>query len=76
MNFCLALLYGCTSTAIEKARGVEDEYNSLAAGVTTGVLFKSTGNLLDYRTLFFLFVRKFMSVVQLQEIDNKNVYVY
>lgn len=39
----VALLYGCTSTAIEKARGVEDEYNSIAAGVTTGVLFKSTG---------------------------------
>lgn len=36
-------MYGCTSTAIEKARGVEDEYNSIAAAVTTGVLFKSTG---------------------------------
>ncbi|XP_057308924.1 uncharacterized protein LOC130647178 [Hydractinia symbiolongicarpus] len=38
----VALMYGCTSTAIEKARGVEDEYNSIAAAVTTGVLFKST----------------------------------
>ena len=40
----LALMYGCTSTAIEKVRGVEDEYNSIAAAVTTGVLFKSTGD--------------------------------
>lgn len=39
----VALMYGCTSTAIEKVRGVEDEYNSVAAAVTTGVLFKSTG---------------------------------
>lgn len=38
----VALLYGCTNTAIEKVRGVEDEYNSMAAAVTTGVLFKST----------------------------------
>ena len=40
----LALMYGCTNTAIEKVRGVEDEYNSVAAAVTTGVLFKSTGD--------------------------------
>ena len=37
-------MYGCTSTAIEKVRGVEDEYNSIAAAVITGVLFKSTGD--------------------------------
>ena len=36
-------MYGCTSTAIEKVRGADDEYNSVAAAVTTGVLFKSTG---------------------------------
>jgi len=39
----VSLMYGCTNTAIEKVRGVEDEYNSIAAAVTTGVLFKSTG---------------------------------
>jgi len=45
-SYFQALLYGCTNTAIEKARGVEDEYNSIAAGITTGVLFKSTGLLI------------------------------
>jgi len=39
----VALMYGCTSTAIEKVRGVEDEYNSIAAAIASGVLFKSTG---------------------------------
>jgi len=39
----VALMYGCTNTAIEKVRGVEDDYNMAAAAVTTGVLFKSTG---------------------------------
>ena len=36
-------MYGCTSTAIEKVRGVDDDYNMAAAAVTTGMLFKSTG---------------------------------
>jgi len=38
-----ALMYGCTSTALEKIRGVDDDYNMAAAAVTTGMLFKSTG---------------------------------
>jgi len=38
----VALMYGCTNTAIEKLRGAEDEYNSVAAALTTGALFKST----------------------------------
>ena len=38
-----ALMYCSINTAIEKARGTEDMYNNVAAAVTTGALFKSTG---------------------------------
>lgn len=36
-------MYCSVNTAMEKARGTEDMYNSVAAAVTTGALFKSTG---------------------------------
>jgi len=39
----VALMYCSVNTAIEKARGTEDMYNSIAAAVTTGAVFKSTG---------------------------------
>lgn len=39
----IALMFGCTNTAIEKVRGVEDDYNTAAAAVITGMAFKSTG---------------------------------
>lgn len=39
----VALMYGLTTAALEKIRGVEDDYNMAAAAVTTGMLFKSTG---------------------------------
>ena len=42
-EFFTALMYCSVNTAIEKARGTEDMYNSVAAAVTTGALFKSTG---------------------------------
>lgn len=38
----VALMYCSVNTAMEKARGTEDMYNSVAAAVTTGALFKST----------------------------------
>ncbi|XP_029540666.1 mitochondrial import inner membrane translocase subunit Tim23-like [Oncorhynchus nerka] len=41
----VALLYSIFGVAIEKARGAEDDINTLAAGTLTGMLFKSTGGL-------------------------------
>lgn len=38
-----ALLYSIFGVAIEKARGAEDDINTMAAGTLTGMLFKSTG---------------------------------
>uniref|UniRef100_A0A4W5NB82 Translocase of inner mitochondrial membrane 23 homolog a (yeast) n=1 Tax=Hucho hucho TaxID=62062 RepID=A0A4W5NB82_9TELE len=40
-----ALLYSIFGVAIEKARGAEDDINTMAAGTLTGMLFKSTGGL-------------------------------
>uniref|UniRef100_A0A8K9UNJ6 Translocase of inner mitochondrial membrane 23 homolog a (yeast) n=1 Tax=Oncorhynchus mykiss TaxID=8022 RepID=A0A8K9UNJ6_ONCMY len=40
-----ALLYSIFGVAIEKARGAEDDINTLAAGTLTGMLFKSSGGL-------------------------------
>lgn len=37
----LALLYSVFGVAIEKARGAEDDINTMAAGTLTGMLFKS-----------------------------------
>lgn len=36
-----ALLYSVFGVAIEKARGAEDDINTVAAGTLTGMLFKS-----------------------------------
>eukprot|EP00112_Aurelia_sp_Birch-Aquarium-sp1_P024723 Seg795.6 transcript_id=Seg795.6/GoldUCD/mRNA.D3Y31 product="Mitochondrial import inner membrane translocase subunit Tim23" protein_id=Seg795.6/GoldUCD/D3Y31 len=41
----VALMYCSLNTGIEKVRGTEDMYNSVAAAVTTGALFKSTGGI-------------------------------
>ena len=43
--FCppAALLYSVFGVAIEKARGAEDDINTVAAGTLTGMLFKATG---------------------------------
>ncbi|XP_014013648.1 mitochondrial import inner membrane translocase subunit Tim23 [Salmo salar] len=41
----VALLYSVFGVAIEKARGAEDDINTVAAGTLTGMLFKSTGGL-------------------------------
>jgi len=38
----VALTYGLTKTVIEKTRGTEDNYNSVAAGGIAGLMFKST----------------------------------
>lgn len=38
-----ALLYSAFGVAIEKARGAEDDINTVAAGTLTGMLFKSGG---------------------------------
>uniref|UniRef100_A0A8C3AVA0 Mitochondrial import inner membrane translocase subunit TIM23 n=1 Tax=Cyclopterus lumpus TaxID=8103 RepID=A0A8C3AVA0_CYCLU len=39
----VALLYSVFGVAIEKARGAEDDVNTVAAGTLTGMLFKSGG---------------------------------
>uniref|UniRef100_A0A671Q058 Mitochondrial import inner membrane translocase subunit TIM23 n=2 Tax=Sinocyclocheilus anshuiensis TaxID=1608454 RepID=A0A671Q058_9TELE len=41
----VALLYSVFGVAIEKARGAEDDLNTVAAGTLTGMLFKSTAGL-------------------------------
>ncbi|KAL0984089.1 hypothetical protein UPYG_G00136950 [Umbra pygmaea] len=41
----VALLYSVFGVAIEKARGAEDDINTVAAGTLTGMLFKSTGGM-------------------------------
>ncbi|XP_037547099.1 mitochondrial import inner membrane translocase subunit Tim23 [Nematolebias whitei] len=41
----VALLYGVFGVAIEKARGAEDDLNTIAAGTLAGSLFKSSGGL-------------------------------
>nr|XP_009305093.1 mitochondrial import inner membrane translocase subunit Tim23 isoform X1 [Danio rerio] len=41
----VALLYSVFGVAIEKARGAEDDLNTVAAGTLTGMVFKSTGGL-------------------------------
>ncbi|XP_072292305.1 mitochondrial import inner membrane translocase subunit Tim23 [Eucyclogobius newberryi] len=41
----VALLYSVFGVAMEKARGAEDDVNTIAAGTMTGVLFKSAGGL-------------------------------
>lgn len=41
----VALLYSAFGVAIEKARGAEDDINTIAAGTLTGVLFKSASGL-------------------------------
>lgn len=38
-----ALLYSAFGVAIEKARGAEDDINTVAAGTLTGMVFKSAG---------------------------------
>lgn len=38
-----ALLYSVFGVVIEKARGAEDDINTVAAGTLTGMLFKSAG---------------------------------
>ena len=46
-------MYCSTNTLFEKVRGTEDEYNSVAAAVTTGVLFKSTGKIKNIQQISF-----------------------
>ncbi|CAK6969701.1 mitochondrial import inner membrane translocase subunit Tim23 [Scomber scombrus] len=41
----VALLYSVFGVAIEKARGAEDDINTVAAGTLTGMLFKSASGL-------------------------------
>uniref|UniRef100_A0A674MLX2 Mitochondrial import inner membrane translocase subunit TIM23 n=3 Tax=Takifugu TaxID=31032 RepID=A0A674MLX2_TAKRU len=41
----VALLYSAFGVAIEKARGAEDDINTVAAGTLTGMVFKSAGGL-------------------------------
>ncbi|XP_071400729.1 mitochondrial import inner membrane translocase subunit Tim23 [Centroberyx affinis] len=41
----VALLYSIFGVVIEKARGAEDDINTVAAGTLTGMLFKSTSGL-------------------------------
>ncbi|KAI1894453.1 hypothetical protein AGOR_G00115970 [Albula goreensis] len=41
----VALLYSVFGVVIEKARGAEDDLNTVAAGTLTGMLYKSTGGL-------------------------------
>ncbi|XP_066534937.1 mitochondrial import inner membrane translocase subunit Tim23 [Hoplias malabaricus] len=41
----LALLYSVFGVVIEKARGAEDDLNTVVAGTMTGVLYKSPGGL-------------------------------
>lgn len=41
----VALLYSVFGVAIEKARGAEDDINTVAAGTLTGMLFKSQSGL-------------------------------
>jgi len=41
----LALMYSLFGVAISKARGVDDEVNTVAAGTATGLLFKSAAGL-------------------------------
>ncbi|KAG9485262.1 hypothetical protein GDO78_008377 [Eleutherodactylus coqui] len=42
----LALLYSAFGVIIEKSRGAEDDLNTVAAGTMTGMLYKSTGDVL------------------------------
>ncbi|XP_062382481.1 mitochondrial import inner membrane translocase subunit Tim23 [Sardina pilchardus] len=41
----VALMYSVFGVAIEKARGAEDDINTMASGALTGMLFKSTSGL-------------------------------
>lgn len=41
-----ALLYSVFGVVIEKARGAEDDINTVAAGTLTGMLFKSASRCL------------------------------
>lgn len=41
----VALLYSVFGVAIEKARGAEDDLNTIAAGTLTGMMYKSTSGL-------------------------------
>ncbi|XP_026866196.2 mitochondrial import inner membrane translocase subunit Tim23 [Electrophorus electricus] len=41
----VALLYSVFGVVIEKARGAEDDINTIAAGTLTGMMFKSAGGL-------------------------------
>lgn len=43
-----ALLYSAFGVAIEKARGAEDDVNTVAAGTLTGMVFKSAGGSLRW----------------------------
>lgn len=43
-----ALLYSAFGVAIEKARGAEDDINTVVAGTITGMVFKSAGGSLLY----------------------------
>lgn len=50
----LALLYSVFGVAIEKARGAEDDLNTIVAGTMTGVLYKSPGRPFHgYISIFF-----------------------
>ncbi|CAF96143.1 unnamed protein product, partial [Tetraodon nigroviridis] len=44
-----ALLYSAFGVAIEKARGAEDDINTVAAGTLTGMVFKSAGAWIEGR---------------------------
>uniref|UniRef100_A0A673N826 Mitochondrial import inner membrane translocase subunit TIM23 n=1 Tax=Sinocyclocheilus rhinocerous TaxID=307959 RepID=A0A673N826_9TELE len=50
----LALLYSAFGVIIEKARGAEDDLNTIAAGTLTGVLYKSPGGSYVYHIVLSL----------------------
>lgn len=63
-----ALLYSAFGVVIEKARGAEDDINTVAAGTLTGMLFKSGGSMLMFLIVFlfklYLFVhRSFILII-------------
>lgn len=53
--FFPALLYSAFGVVIEKARGAEDDLNTVAAGTLTGMLFKSGGRCLTFNPSIYRF---------------------
>lgn len=49
LAFLAALLYSVFGVVIEKARGAEDDINTVAAGTLTGMLFKSASKWINFK---------------------------